>query len=101
VNIRGAKKEAQKRWGDNYAIADRIRPSREPARNLAFAKLTELRAITQKSRTKEQREEMNALLGQALYYRFRVGYVHGGFCFSVQGEGDTWEEAFAQADKRK
>lgn len=33
--------------------------------------------------------------------RFLVGRVEMGMCFSVKGEGETWEDAFAMADKRE
>lgn len=33
------------------------------------------------------------------YYKFAVGELHIGF--HVEGQGDTWEEAFAQADAKR
>lgn len=35
------------------------------------------------------------------YYKFTVGHVDSILgAFHVEGEGDTWEEAFAKADKK-
>lgn len=48
---------------------------------------------------RKQRSELtkriNNTEGNARYYRFHVGKSGG-----LLGSGDTWEEAFAQADKR-
>lgn len=33
--------------------------------------------------------------------RFRVGYLDLGIAFYVKGEGDTWEEALAEAERKK
>lgn len=33
------------------------------------------------------------------YYKFQVGHEQFG-CFLIEGEGDTWEEAFAAVDRK-
>jgi hypothetical protein len=44
--------------------------------------------------------ERRKIEGGAHYKRFQIGYYVGGFVH-IQGSGDTWEEAFAEYDRRK
>jgi type VI protein secretion system component VasF len=104
VNKTQALKKAAARWGKNAAVRDEGRPTAESTRQAASAQLPELRerlqAATTPAERKERRAELDEVLGLALRYRYSVGYVGGiagfGF-FSVQGQGDTWEEACQRA----
>jgi hypothetical protein len=49
-------------------------------------------------RKRELRKESENAQGRALYYRFSVGKSNGMFT-TILGQGDTWEEAFAAAEK--
>jgi hypothetical protein len=42
-------------------------------------------------------EQIKGASGWNCYYKFAVG-KDAGIAFHVDGQGDTWEEAFAQAD---
>jgi predicted RNase H-like HicB family nuclease len=109
MNQRQAMKEAKRRWGDKACLRDTKRPSSAEEREEANARLQEARAAL-KEATPENRKERRAALDKeltiALRYRYSVGYVGGipamGIAFfSIQGQGDTWEEAFKQADSRR
>lgn len=107
MNRTQAMKEAARRWGKNAAVRDTGRPTSEDARKAASAKLPELRARYKEAapdERKARRKELDDTLSIALSYRYSVGYVAGirgmGLAyFSVQGQGDTWDEAFAKALK--
>jgi hypothetical protein len=45
-------------------------------------------------------QEVSQTQGWASYYKFSVG-LDIGIAFSVEGQGDTWEEAFAKADPKR
>ena len=58
----------------------------------------------------ELRERVKALaqtiretaLGDANYYKFKVGFIDNVIgAFNIIGYGDTWEEAFADADRKR
>lgn len=53
----------------------------------------------------EKRKAINAernTLPSGAYYKFRVGFIDNVLgAFNVEGEGDTWEEAFAQAERKR
>jgi len=65
--------EARRRWGDTGAV--RVRPP----------------AVTTRS---------GGVRGRLARYRFVVGNYDLGKRCSVQGQGDTWREAFADARAR-
>lgn len=46
------------------------------------------------------RQRASNLAGHALHYRFNVGKC-SGFANAIAGQGDTWEEAIAQAQRRE
>lgn len=45
------------------------------------------------------RKTISKTEGNAFYYRFSVGTQNGSFA-AIAGTGDTWEEAFAQAEAK-
>lgn len=54
-----------------------------------------------KAKRKALNDERNKIGGFG-YYKFRVGFVDNVIgAFNVMGEGDTWEEAFEAAEKRR
>jgi hypothetical protein len=117
-----AKKQAQKRWGKKYAVRNSGHISGQERRDAASEKIRQLRAdkdaidneITErlkacdwyqslKRRQGELAKEIQNTIPEAHRHRFDVGRIGGvsGFqFFEVLGSGDTWEEAFAQADQR-
>jgi hypothetical protein len=104
-----ALKEAQQRWGKRAIIrfspkallASEKIPLRE-RRKAIKAELETLPRIpeTQPRRSALLREERD-LIGQVLGDRCNVGQEMDILAaFHVMGAGDTWEQAFAQADER-
>lgn len=113
-----AMKQATKRWGKQALIQNGGHFSspdrRAEAQGKAVAARARIKEIDQEiadrlkaldwyqSLTGERRELQKVAsdnISLALRYRFQVGRNTGLF-FEVLGSGDTWEEAFAQADKR-
>ncbi|HEX7330355.1 MAG TPA: hypothetical protein VF290_02580 [Pyrinomonadaceae bacterium] len=114
-----AMKQAAKRWGKQAMIENNGHFS-SPERRTAAGE----EAKTARSRIKEidreiadrlkaldwyqaltsERRELQKVASSssslALRYRFQVGRNTGLF-FEVLGSGDTWEEAFKQADGRR
>jgi hypothetical protein len=103
MNIRSALKAARSKWGENAYVVDRgAKSASNPV--LRGQALEELKALREslKDATEEQRREARErrqeLMGAATQYRYRVGYIGGGWLFfSVQGQGDSWEEALSRA----
>lgn len=105
MNQRQALKEATKRWGKAAAIRDQKNCDATPeSRAAAHKRLVELNAIcTTPELRKQHSNERDDVRGRANWYRYTVGEIGGvgGIQFlRVHGQGDTWEEAFAAADKR-
>lgn len=114
-----AMKQATKRWGKQALVQNNGHFSspekRATASEQATAARARIKAIDQEiadrlkaldwyqALTQERRElqkEASNNTSLALRYRFQVGRNTGLF-FEVLGSGDTWEEAFAQADARR
>ena len=105
--------EATKRWGKQAGIRHTPKATDQAGREAVRAKLKELRANKPVLRADlETRAEWDAhrLAGREwraaestaqsislCSYRCTVGKVT--WAFEGKGQGDTWEEAFAQADK--
>ena len=101
MNRTQAMKEAARRWGKDGGIKDYGKPTKPEHRAAADAELKALRArVGDRAMTKEERAERDRLLGIALHYRYMVGKVVMGLFFSVEGQGDTLDAAFADADRR-
>lgn len=117
-----AKQQAKKRWGKKFAVRNAGHFSSADKRSEASNRVSELRA-KKESLIREKDERLKALdwlteinrkivelnkeiqneIPKTMFKRFdvgRVGGVAGMNFFEVLGSGDTWEEAFAQADKR-
>ena len=114
-----AMREARKRWGKNAIIEMRNQGVSSPeAREEATAKRDAHQAVYE-ALVKEKNDrlaqldwlqELNAQIKavgklksdeswRTHYYRFSVGNSMLGLAFMVQGQGDTWEEAFAKVKK--
>lgn len=91
---RRAQAEAEKRWGGDAHVRHAPRAMAEAHK----APLLERLKLLRSEGRRETVTERNELVECILTYRCVVGYVSGGF-YSVRGSGDTWEEAFAKADK--
>lgn len=113
-----AMKQATKRWGKqaliqnggHFSSPERRAEAGEKAKS-ARARMKEIdqeisdrlkaldwyQALTSERRELQKVASDNSSL--ALRYRFQVGRNTGLF-FEVLGSGDTWEQAFEQADQR-
>jgi len=113
-------KEAQKRWGKKALVRAHEQLSSPERRADAAAQLTDAAArieaidrevaerlavldwyqalIAERKTLRAQKETANSWRS---YYKFSVGQDAHGFAFMVLGKGDTWEEAFADADKHR
>lgn len=94
--------EAAKRWGKNGAVRDdgKARASTPEARAAGHAEAQRLNAIPKDQRGPEWREARDAAFSQAMRYRYTVGKIVMGLFFSVEGQGDTWTEAFEKASRK-
>ena len=101
MNRTQAMKEAVRLFGKRAAVRDEKIPTDEATRKGYSAQiklLRELKGLTP-AEDKVRKEQIQKLLPTALRYRYSVGYIGGGgLFFSVQGQGDTWEEAFSKVD---
>jgi hypothetical protein len=116
--------EAVRRWGKKAAVQDRgkkagMTPADREKMRLEFIELNKikleepnlqtwpgdapveeyrvaLRAHRKASR--ELREKKDWFLGRIYSFRFYVGVAT--WAFEIKGTGDTWEEAFADADRK-
>lgn len=113
-----AASKAKKRWngrayiraGQDFSSPERRDKNREQYKT-ARAELEAIEADIkqrlseldwyQELRTKQRklRKVADAAQSEALYHRFSVG-KSGSMFTEIFGQGDTWEEAFAEADKR-
>jgi hypothetical protein len=101
--------EAKKRWGKRAAIRFEPRKATKGVREQASADLKTHRLArppkeewkTEDSRRWRARDSQ--LMGLAMSYRYEVGRIGPDWlpCFEIFGQGDSWEEAFAYADRRK
>lgn len=108
--------KAKKRWGAKFSVrAGQSFSSperRTQARDTVVQARDEIKQIDEEvarrlkeldwyqelqTRRRKCREHVSNTEGLAHYYRFSVGTQNGVF-FSVAGQGDTWEEAFAKAN---
>ena len=95
--------EAKKRWGKNWSVRDdgKSRASTPELRAAGHAEAQRLNAIPKDQRGPEWRDARDAAFSQAMRYRYSVGKVVMGLFFSVEGQGDTWTEAFSAADRKR
>jgi hypothetical protein len=107
-----ALKLARAKWGENGTLRDVKNASTKERREAASEELRAHRARKPvkpdstepddyddyRKRFHEWRQLETSLMVVALSYRYSVGYMTmGGLAFSVQGQGDTWEEACRNA----
>jgi hypothetical protein len=90
--------EARKRWGKAANVQDRPKAPTAEQRAAAHEVMVRYKA----DRASVTREELLRSQGTALCYRYSVGEVtaYPIPLFHVRGQGDTWEEAFAEADRK-
>ena len=113
-------RQAGKRWGKRAAYRVNGDCSSSEQREANGAKIRALRAekesiIKDTNRRlqgiqwyRESCERQKAIyaelktLSPMPYYKFQVGSIDGILgAFHIKGEGDTWEQAFADADRRE
>lgn len=111
--------KAKKRWGNRFYVRNGEHFSSPEQRQQALSTVQEARAeakrideeITRRlsecdwyqqldQKRRALRKQVSDTAGYAMHYRFSVGKQNGMFN-EVLGQGDTWEEAFAEADKRE
>jgi hypothetical protein len=103
MNRARALKLAQEKWGHRAVARDAGRKaSTKEHRESALRLLQQWREGKPIPMTLKWRERHDELLSMALSYRYSVGYLIGDadtgiLGFSVQGCGDTWEEACRKA----
>jgi hypothetical protein len=99
MNGSQALKEAKRRWGPKAIVKDdrKCATTSESRKAASEKRQAILKAITPEEKKRRHRE-LDELLFQALRYRYSVG-VHGGFFIAIRGYGDSWDEAFACADR--
>lgn len=106
MNKKQALAKAQKMFGKNAMIRDMGagRKSSPALREAAKKQFAELKDVDVKAMSHEQlvnyRERKNLTAYESHHYRFSVGKIALGMFFSVEGSGDTWEEAFTAAEKK-
>lgn len=101
---RAALAAARARWGKKAHIELNPRADVGAARAEVRRDYDGLRSIPPKERTPEQEKSIRQLQGRLLVRRCNVGHIGGfpGFpLFMNEGQGDSWDEAFSQADQRK
>jgi len=114
-----AEKLARKRWGKRAIVRqgdDMSSPERRAkGREQLIAARDEITAIEQEiaerlnaldwyqellARKREALKRKDAAFWPSMYYRFEVGKFDG-LGFSIEGQGDTFEQAFAKADEHR
>lgn len=103
MNRSQALKEAVRLFGKNAAVRDLGRKfaTNEQERRAASAEYRRLVDSLGTEGKKQRRKELDDLFARSVRYQFTVGAIStlGPFrAFSVRGQGDTWEEAFAKVD---
>lgn len=112
--------KAKKRWGNRFMVRNSgyftSPEKRQAAQTTTVNARAEIKRIDEEvaARLKEldwyqelqkqrrkARERISQNEGLSLYYRFSVGKQTSFGFNEIVGQGDTWEEAFADADKRE
>jgi hypothetical protein len=111
--------KAVKRWGTKAMVRAGTQVTSQEKRDRARVACAELKAKRQaleqeradklkelpwlqemNKAIQKLRDAENQMSGQAWHYKFAVGYVDDILgAFHVQGQGDTWEQAFEKAEK--
>lgn len=101
MNKAKAMKEAKRRFGKTAAIQDygAVLVRTPEQRMAAKAELKRMQETLTKEEQKLRQKERDALFSTAHHYRYSVGKIALGMFFAVEGEGDSWEEAFFDADR--
>lgn len=99
-----AYKEAVKRFGSNGAVQYNKNNRSTPEERLAASTANiELRQKVRECEDKDQKKVLSERQRDAMFaamrYAYSVGSVELGMFFSVKGQGDSWDEAFLDADR--
>jgi len=111
--------KAKKRWGKTFYVRNSGHFSSPEQRKTALDAVLNARAEIKRieeevarrlaeldwyqellKQRRECRQQISNTEGDAHHYRFSVGRASGLFN-EIMGQGDTWEEAFAAADRRE
>lgn len=106
LTLKTAYKKARKLWGKTACVEDKgtkrggTAQQRDQARSSQRERIERLTQEKGHKRnwTPQERMEVQDLGAASFRYRFTVGHIMMGMFFSVKGQGDTWEEAFAKAE---
>ena len=115
-----AQKRAQKLWGKRAAIRADGDLSSPEKREAAMARRDQIKAqqaeIDEEIKRREEaagipelRRQWSELgkprtqaMSDAMHYRFSVGFIDNVIgAFNIEGQGDTWEEAFGVVERKK
>jgi len=91
--------EAVKRWGKGAGIRFNRTALTEDKKSPMRERLAALRT----EKLPETKQERDRLISTLLWHRCEVGHlagVGGIRFFVIDGQGDTWEEAFTKAARR-
>lgn len=101
-----ALKEAKRRWGKNAIVEDigwKL-ASTKAQREAALQEMLEIRALPQEEQ-RQHRKRLDELFSIRHAEQYRVGEITPlpgiGAAFHIRGVGDSWDEAFAEADRRE
>ncbi len=115
MTTKQALREAVRRWGKTAGVRSAPKAATKVEREAARARVIELRANKPRLRpdwqTRQEWDAHNAAVCQwrqeereaqdtIFSYRCTVGAIEHHIAFCVKGQGDTFEEAFAEADRR-
>lgn len=95
--------EARKRWGAKASTSFNSAALKSDAKKPLSDKLDAHRRAREGDPERLTKREADRLSGLLLGHRCSVGHISaaGGIeCFRVEGQGDSWEDAFAAADEK-
>ncbi len=104
MNTKQALAQARKRWGKKAVVQDIKLDTSPERREQARKRYAELKDLKGDALTPELKKERDNIRSWQWTFRFAVGRIEsiaGAFeAFWVKGQGDTWEQAFAEADAK-
>lgn len=100
MNSKQTLSKARKLFGKKAAVRNDPRKATSPEqRGAASARLAEINFLPVAERV-ALRKERETNLAISDRYQYAVGHTGLGIFFVVEGQGDTWAEAIADAERR-
>lgn len=95
--------KAVRLWGKKAAVRDDGKPTSDAGRAVGRAEAERIKALPA-DQQKALSKERSYARSTACHYQYSVGHIMvcGGMfsAFVVEGQGDSWEAAFAKATKK-